>query len=339
MMVEFWKSAGMHLVTVNDQGWLDVTADYLRAYYTRPEIHPIEESCAEEHRLFEDLMDDPFCDIAEERLQSIADQDAADNYRLVLNFRSHFVAAGTIEGAYLSVVRSGKIDFPPVFLDQMVHLIIRNILKNQKDPIRLRAAELFFRAQDVTTDDGRVMLADEEVIEMHAETGGAGGLGQLLMESATPMKQIELDVLSEDNKDIYWDRSDRFDTVIDFRFTQPALDAFARVVESWIMHFLGLKTRVLPRQSFNHEPKGWWHIGLDRESTAILNQIYETEDTSFEEMNRLIALLRIEIEDKDAIRPDIRGLPIYLGLAMNDVKKLKVKPQNILMNLPLVAVE
>ena len=174
---------------------------------------------------------------------------------------------------------------------------------------------------------------------MHAQTGGAGALGQLLVDSDTPMKQVELDVLGEDNKEIYWERSDRFDTVIDFRFTQPALDAFARVAENWIKHFLGLSTRIRPRQSFNHDPKGWWHIGLDRESTLILNKIYETEDASFEEMNQLIALLRVEIEDLDAVRADLRGVPIYLGLAMNGAKKIKMKPQNILMNLPLAATD
>ncbi|GBF26770.1 hypothetical protein MnTg02_01811 [bacterium MnTg02] len=338
-MAEFWKSAGLHLVNVNENGWLDVTPDYLRAYYTRPEVHPMDESCDEEHRLFEDLMEDPFCKIDAARLDKIVNKDAADNYRLVLNYRAHLMLAGTIEGAYLAIIRSSRVDFPPVFLDQMVHLIIGNLLSNCKDPIQLRAGEIFFRKQVVTTDDGRVMLADEEVVKMHAQTGGAGSLGQLLVESGTPMKKIELDVLNEDNKEIYWQRSDRFDTVVDFRFTQPALDAFARVVESWIKHFLGVKARIAPRQSFNHEPQGWWHIGLDRESTLILNRIFETEQTSFEEMNQLIALLGVEIEDQDAVLPEMRGVPIYLGVAMSADKQLKLKPQNILMNLPLSAVD
>lgn len=55
-------------------------------------------------------------------------------------------------------------------------------------------------------------------------------------------------------------------------------------------------------------------------------------------MNKLIALLRVEMEDQDAIRADLKGVPIYLGLAMNGAKKLKMKPQNILMNLPLAPV-
>ena len=106
--------------------------------------------------------------------------------------------------------------------------------------MRLRAAELFFREQSASVDDGRLMLADEEIVEMHAPAGTETGLGQLLAETGTPIKSVALDVLDEDNKSIYWARSDRFDTVIDFRFEQPAPDAFARVIESWLEHLLKL---------------------------------------------------------------------------------------------------
>lgn len=334
MMRDFWKSAGMHLCEVDGSGRLKVTPDLLRAYFTRPEVHPVEESCAEERRLFENLMNDPFAAVEPARLEAIADTDAADNYRVVLRFRDYLMQAGTIEGAYLQIMRSGSVDLPPVFIDQMVHLILRNALKKVNDPIRLRAAEIFFREQNVNTDEGRIMLADEEIVELYAKTGGAGGLGQLLAESATPMRNVQLDVLDEDNKAIYWERSDRFDTVVDFRFMQPALDAFARVIETWISHLVGIRVRVQPRQQIQDEH--WsWHIGLDRESTQILNALYEGETVSAEDAARLIALFRMDIEDRNAVMPALRGKPVYLGLAMTPSKTLRMKPQNLLTNLPL----
>lgn len=334
MTLEFWKSAGMHLCTVNSDGWLEVTADLLRAYYTRPEIHPVEESCEAEHRLFEDLMSDPFLDVPPERLAAIADADAGENYRVVLRFRGLLAETATIEGAYLKLMREDVADVPPVFIDQMVHLILRNILTRVRDPIRLRSAEIFFREQNVNTDEGRIMLADEEIVDMYGRTGGAGGLGQLLVDSATPMRSIQLDVLDEDNKELYWARSDRFDTVVDFRFMQPAPDAFARVVEAWIAHFLGLTVRVQPRQSVQDDH--WsWHIGLDREATQILNALYEGRPVSVEDAARLIALFRMEIEDKSAVSEGMRGKPVYLGLAMTPANSVKMKPQNLLTNLPL----
>jgi hypothetical protein len=333
-MGEFWKSAGMHLVEVNADGWLAVTPDLLRAYYTRPEVHPVEESCAEEVRLFEDLMADPLMAVGEDRLRRLADPDAAGNYRVVMAYRDQLVAAGTLEGAYLAMMRAGTVAVPPLFVDQLVHLIVRNILADCDDPLRLRAGELFFREQNVSTDGGRIMLADEEIVDLFARTGGMGGLGQLLIDSATPTRRVELDVLDEENKHIYWARSDRFDTVIDVRFTQPALDAFARVIEAWIAHFLRLRVRVQPRASIQDEQ--WsWHIGLDREASRILNALYRQEMVRAEEAQQLIALFRMDVEDRGALVESMRGKPIYLALAQTSGGKVKMKPQNLLINLPL----
>lgn len=332
-MRDFWKSAGLHLVEIGPEGWLKVTPQLLLAYWTRPEVHPIETSCAEEIRLHEELLADPFLPVDEARLARLADPDAIDNYRAVLAFREILMAAGTIEGAYLRIARASRISIPPIFIDQMVHLILRNILKDARDPLRLRAAELFFREQLVSTDGGRLLLADEEIVEMHAKSGETG-LAQLLAETSTPMRTVELDVLDDGNKDIYWARSDRFDTVIDFRFEQPALDAFARVVESWLKHLMQLDVRVEPRPKI--EDTDWrWHIGLDREATRILNALYEGRPVGADDLSQIVALFRMYIRDDRAVIDRVKGRPVYLGLAMTPAKRVKMKPQNLLTNLPL----
>ena len=82
---DFWKSAGMHLLERGPEGWLQVTPSFLRAYYTRPEIHPIEGSCEAEVHLHEALMADPMLPIEPQRLAALADAEAAENYRLVLS--------------------------------------------------------------------------------------------------------------------------------------------------------------------------------------------------------------------------------------------------------------
>jgi len=334
MTHDFWKSAGMHLVARDKDGWLTVTPDYLRAYLTRPEIHPVAESCAAEHALFEALMADPFRAVDDAEITAIADRDTAHNYKIVLRFRDMLAAGRTIEAAYLDMMRGGDVRVPPVFVDQMVHLVLHNILKDCTDPLRLRAGEILFRDQNVSVGDGRIMLADDEIVSMHAQTGGLGGLGQLLVESNTPMRSVELDVLDEDNKDIYWPRSDRFDTVIDLRFTQPALDALARVIEAWIAHFLGVETRVQPMQSIKDE-RWSWHIGLDLESSRILNGLYQGEEMDEPDLARIVALFSLAFRDPDQALPAMRHKPVYLGLAMNENGVVKMKPQNLLINLPL----
>ncbi|WP_046477739.1 MULTISPECIES: DUF6352 family protein [Filomicrobium] len=335
MKRDFWKSAGMHLLNVGEEGWLEVTPDFIRAYLTRPEIHPIDESCAEEVKLHDELMEDPFLVVSDARLATLADRDAAENYAVVLAYRDLLKSARTIEGAYLALMRHPTPVVPPVFVDQMVHLILRNILKDVRDPIRLRAAEIFFREQSVSTDDGRLMLADEEIVDMHARTGTDTGLGQLLAETGTQMKSVTLDVLSEDNKDIYWGRSDRFDTVVDFRFEQPALDAFARVIEGWLNHLVRIEVTVEPRPRI--EDSDWrWHIGLDREATEILNALYEGNAPPADSMTRLIGLFRMKIPDERLVIERVKGRPIYLALAQTAQDRVKMKPQNLITNLPLL---
>ncbi|VAW11890.1 Bll5482 protein [hydrothermal vent metagenome] len=333
-MTVFWKSAGLHLVTRAENGWLNVTPDYLRAYFTRPELHPVEESCAAEHALFEALMADPFATVSKARIEALADADAAENYRTILRFRDLLAGARTVEGAYLALFAQDTITIPPLFVGQMVHLILAGLLEGETDPMRLRAAELFFREQRVTTGNDQLMLADAEIVDMKIKAGGLGGLGQLLAETGTPARQVTLDVLDDDNKDLYWQRSDRFDTAIDFRFTQPALDAFARMIEAWVRHFRGTETQVQAMASIADE-RWSWHVGLDAEATGILNALYNGQDLDEAQLVRIIGLFRMEFLHAEDLTTSMQGKPVYLGLAMSASATLKMKPQNLLTNLPL----
>ena len=70
-------------------------------------------------------------------------------------------------------------------------------------------------------DDGAVMAADDETVERLAETGGFGSLGELLRQQNTPTRSIDLDVLSADNAEIYWQRDERFDLAVSLNRGQP----------------------------------------------------------------------------------------------------------------------
>jgi len=83
------------------------------------------------------------------------------------------------------------------------------------------------------------------------------------------------------------------------------------------------------------DDKWVWHIGLDQESSSILNDLYNGNEVTAERNQRLVSLFRMEIRDETLIRPDIAGQPIYLGMAMTADNLLRLKPQNLLVNLPL----
>jgi hypothetical protein len=333
---DFWRSSGFRLLRRDDRGHLAVTDDFLRAYLVRPEMLPTDESCPAETALHDALLAEPRQAVDETRLMALADPDARDSYRIVLRFRNRLVAGGTLEAAYLELFRGGAVDPPPLFIDHLVHAILRNLLDGDTDRFRLRAAELLFRSQRVSLGEGGVMLADEEAVEQRAGDDGAPSLVRLAAEGRLPPTGDTLDVLSEENVASYWQRSDRFDMVLDLSFARPGLDAFCRVLEAWVAYFLAVGVRIEPVRAIR-DGHWAWHVGLDAEASAILDDLYRGQPVEEDRLGRILALFRLSFTDEAAMRPDLAGRPVYLGLAMTRDRRLRLKPQNLLVNLPLAS--
>ncbi|HUQ75901.1 MAG TPA: DUF6352 family protein [Burkholderiales bacterium] len=330
---DFWRNSGFHLLERDAAGRLRVTDDYLRAYFLRPEVHPVEESGPREHELHALLMASPRREVADAEIQSVEDADARDNYRVVLRFRDRLVDAGTIEACYMGLFK-GPIDVPPLFIEQMVHVILRNVLDGCDDPLRLRAAEVLFRDQKATIQEGHALLADAETVEMHAAGSRYGSIGRLIVEAQGALGKVDLDVLDRANAALYWERESRYDTVISVTYGRAALDALARVLEAWIAHFLELEVKVKPIRRIE-EARWAWHVGLDAESTAILNELWAGSEVEQGRMQRILALFALTFDDPAAMRTDIAGRTIYLALSANEDGMVRMKPQNLLTNLPL----
>ena len=279
-------------------------------------------------------MESPRRALTEGDLSRIEDEDARDNYRLLLRFRDRLLAAGTVEGAYMSLFK-GPIDVPPMFLDQLAHVVLRNVLEGADDPLRLRAAEVFFREQKATIKDGHVLLADLETVEMHAAGSRYGSIGRLIVEAQGELGSVDLDVLDRANAAIYWQRESKHDTVISLTYGRPALEAFSKVVEQWIAHFFSVQVKVRPVRKID-EPRWAWHVGLDAESTAILNELWAGSQVDAGRMRNILALFALTFDDPAVMRPDIAGRTVYLALSA-EAGVVRMKPQNLLTNLPLHA--
>ena len=278
-------------------------------------------------------MQDPRRAVSKEELNLLKDRDAGDNYEAVLRFRDRLLRAGTVEGCYMNLFR-GKVDIPPLFIEQMAHVVLRNILDAEAEPLQLRAAELFFREQKATIQDGHALLADLETVQMHASGSQYGSLGRLIVEAQGATAKANLDVLDRANAALYWERESRYDTVISLTYGRAALDAYCRVMEAWIFHFLNVEIHIKPIR--NIEESRWaWHIGLDAESTAILNSLWSGEEVDAGRMRRILALFRIDFAAPEEMRRDIAGRPVYLALASDAGDVVKMKPQNLILNLPL----
>lgn len=331
---ELWPGSGFRLLARDPAGHLAVTDDFLRAYLARPELAPAGDASAAERALHAKLRESPRAAVAAAEIDRLADADARDNYRAFLPFRDRLVAAGTVEGCYMGLFREGAVSVPPLFVDQMAHVILRNALDGTDDPFRARAAELFFRTQTATLEQGAVLLGDTEVVEMLAAGGGMGSLGRLVTEQGTPLRRVDMDVLVEANAGTYWARNERHDMVLDLSFARPGVDALSRVIETWIEHLLKARVRVQPRERIQ-DPNWVWHVGLDKEATSILNDLYGGAEVEDERLKRLLALFRLDFEDPRLMRAEIAGRPIYLALAMDEGNRVRLKPQNLIANLPL----
>jgi hypothetical protein len=349
-----WPDCGHHLLERNARGWLIPTEDYWRLWLQRPELALVEESCAAERALHGALMQAPSRQVSAQELAAFEDDDARANHRLFIGFRDAVQAAGSLEAAYIGFFRAGAIQIPPLFLDLMVQAIICELLQDESDVWQWRAAELLFRRQRVSVQDGRVLCGDSAVLDMMTETGGLGAMGRLLREGGAQVPVAQMEVLSAESAPRYaqsLQAAGRFNFLLDLTHevrnelphgltltmnrSQSGLKALAQVLQRWVRHFLGLDVQVQPESRV--EDAAWrWHLGLDVESTQLLNDLYRGDEVAPERLQRLISLFRLTFADPQLVQADVRGKPVYLGLAMAADGQLKLKPQNLLLNLPLI---
>ena len=149
-----------------------------------------------------------------------------------------------------------------------------------------------------------------------------------------PPRTVDLDVLDEANAATYWERDERHDFAVSLNRGRPALLALCRVLERWIAHFLGVAVSIEPRTEIDDE-RWAWHVGLDAEASGLLNDLYNRVEVDAERMGRLLCLFELRFTNPADMRRGIAGRPVYLAMAMDPQSRLKLKPQNLLLNLPL----
>ena len=325
---DFWRSCGHHLLDRDADGLLLVTDEFLKAYLARPELVPLPEACPAERRLHDALLNDPRQPVSPSQIIAISDTDVRENWELMIAWRDHLLRHGTLEAAYLDIVRQA-LKFPHLFMHQLVHVILRNMLDGCDDAFTLRAAELLFRPQRLTLHDGSLVAADEEAVS------GLGGPPQSplvsLLGLSTP---AEFDVLNDDNADSYWERSDLFDMALDLTAGRRGLAALGSVVTRWISHLLAIDVAVEPLTELRDVPLTWY-VGLDPDATRIGDALWHGHDIEEATRARVVGLYRLTFANPGDAIEKVSGEPVYLMVAMTADKALRLKPQNLVTGLPV----
>ncbi|WP_163264485.1 DUF6352 family protein [Chelativorans alearense] len=329
-MKDFWVASGHHLLDRDEAGRLLVTDAFLKAYLARPELLPPEDACEAELRLHHELlMHHPRRPVAREEIAAMDDADARENWTFMIDFRDLLLSAPTLEAAYLTLARGSAAKTPPLFMNQLAQVVLRNALDGEQDPYVLRAAELFFRPQRVTFHDGTVLLADAESVELHEENRHASPLLNMLGGPAV----TELDILDEANAAGYFARSDAFDMVLNLGGSGRARRGLAMAMTAWIRHLLAVEVEIEPVERI--EDENWtWFVGLDAEATRIGNALWNGREVEAEAAERIIALFRLRFKDIREAPPEVGTHPIWLVLAMTPDRTIRMKPQNLIAGLP-----
>jgi hypothetical protein len=334
-MREFWVASGHHLTRRADHGGLVATPELIMAYLARPELMPPADACEAERNLHAGLLADPLRPVSKADISALADADARENWTFMMNFRDRLIAAPSLEAVYVSLAHNGAADLPPIFLSQLCHLILRNALEGCDDPYTLRAAELFYRSQQATFHDGALLLADAEVIE--AQQNAQHDMhSSPLTAMLAPKAFGEMDVMDDENAWTYWSRSDAHAMVMNIGGNPKARAGLCRVIERWVAHLLGVAVRVETVASI--EDRDWrWFIGLDSEGTRIGNALWNGAALDSNAAERIVALMRLNIEDTRLVDERVGIRPVYLILAIGADRVVRLKPQNLVAGLPLAS--
>jgi hypothetical protein len=332
-MTDFWHSCGHHFLDRDDNGGYVATDDFLKVYLARPELVPPPDACAAERDLHAALVADPRRAVAASEIRHIADADARENWDVLIAFRDHLLHHKTLETAYLDLMRRGVGRTPPLFINQLVHVILRNALEGIDDPFILRAGELFFRTQRVTLHEGSLIAADEETI-----AGGGGAPVSPLVSMLGLPTEAAIEVLNDNNAGSYWQRSDRFDMALDLTGGRAGPAALAKAMELWIAHLLGLAVTIEPVMELRDAPLSWY-VGLDAAATEIGNAMWQGEELDENASARVIGLFRLGFGEPRFVLDKVKGEPVYLVLAMTREHLIRMKPQNLVTGLPIKHLE
>ena len=349
-MLDFWPDCGYRHLQPDARGWLVPTEAWWVHWLDRPELALVAESCSAETALHHALRADPVRPVPAVDLAAIRDDDARENYRLFLALRDGLLGAGTLEAFYCGLFTQGAITLPPLFIDLIAQAILRHLLDQGADAFEARAAELLFRPQRISLEGGRVVAGDRATLDRLSDAGGFGALGRLLAEAKVALRTAQLQVLTADKAADYWHDGGRHRFLLDLThqvakelapgvsvpltLARSGMAALARVLERWVAHLLGVAVKITPLASIADE-RWRWHLGLDVQASAILDDLYLGVDVEATRLEQLLGLFRLDFDQASEMRADLAGAPVYLGLAMDRDQGLRLKPQNLLLNLPL----
>jgi hypothetical protein len=185
----------------------------------------------------------------------------------------------------------------------------------------------------MTLHEGSLIAADEETISGKSDTPVSPLVSMLGIPAAA-----EIDVMNDDNAGHYFEHSDQFHVALDLTGGRRGLQALGLVIARWVDHLLAVAVEVELLTEMR-ETKLSWYVGLDTEGTKIGDALWNGEELDEAAQARVVGLFRLTFRDPDVVMDKVKGEPVYLILAMDRDKVLRMKPQNLVTGLPIKHLE
>src|SRR5216683_2122847 len=169
--------------------------------------------------------------------------------------------------------------------------------------------------------DPRRPVGDEEVL------GGLSPTPVLsLMSMLDAPSEAQIDILSDENADSYWQRSDQFDMGLDLGDGGRVATALGEAMRCWVSHLLGIEVAIEPLSQLR-DAKLTWYVGLDAEGTRIGDRLWHGETLDERTAGRLLALFHLDFSDPAVVADAVGQEPVYLIMALSSDQSLRMKPQ------------
>src|SRR5258708_36268353 len=116
------------------------------------------------------------------------------------------------------------------------------------------------------------------------------------MRSQEAIPAVKMDVLTNENAALYFLRDELHGFVLDLTAGCEGPRALAQVLERWVRRLAGAHVTIEPVARIDDE-RWRWHVGLDVDATAILNDLYRGKAGDAAELERIVALFRLEFRE------------------------------------------
>jgi hypothetical protein len=109
-------------------------------------------------------------------------------------------------------------------------------------------------------------------------------------------------------------------------------------MQRWVAHILGVEVAIEPLTELQEVNLGWY-VGLDSDGTRIGDHLWKGEELDETHRSCVVGLYRLKFCDPAIVLDEVKGESVYLILAITPDKLIRMKPQNLLIGLPIQHVE